>query len=78
MPRYYFHFRAGSSIFKDEAGEMLADASLALQHARRIALELVRGGEPTHAAIIVAEDDRQLFEVPCRNTATKTAASCAT
>jgi len=42
MPRYYFHFRAGSSTLKDEVGEVLADASSALQHAKRIALELVR------------------------------------
>jgi hypothetical protein len=64
MPRYHFHFRAGSSIFKDEVGEVFADASLALQHAKQIALELVRGGEPTDASIIIAEADRNLFEVP--------------
>src|ERR1700726_1113004 len=64
MPRYYFHFRAGSSTLKDEVGEVLADASSALQHAKRIALELVRGGESTNASIIVAEGDRPLFEVP--------------
>jgi hypothetical protein len=40
------------------------DASIALQHARRIALELARGGESANALIIVAEGDRQLFEVP--------------
>ena len=62
MPRYYFHFRAGS--LKDEVGEVLADASSALQHAKRIALELVRGGESTNASIIVAEGEQQLFEVP--------------
>lgn len=64
MPRYYFHFRAGSYTLKDEVGELLADASSALQHAKRIALELVRGGESTNASIIVAEGDRPLFEVP--------------
>ena len=64
MPRYYFHFRAGSSTLKDEVGEVLADASSALQHAERIAFELVRGGESTNASIIVAEGDRPLFEVP--------------
>jgi hypothetical protein len=64
MPRYYFHFRAGSSTLKDEVGEVLADASSALQHAKRIALELVRGDESTNASIIVAEGDRPLFEVP--------------
>ena len=64
MPRYYFHFRAGSSTLKDEVGEVLADASSALQHAKRIALELVRGGESTNASIIVAEGEQQLFEVP--------------
>ncbi len=63
MPRYFFHFRAEASLFKDEDGEVLADASLALQHARRIAAELVHGGESTNAAIIVVEDGRQLFEV---------------
>jgi hypothetical protein len=64
MPRYYFHFRAGSSTLKDEVGEVLADAFSALQHAKRIALELVRGGESTNASIIVAEGEQQLFEVP--------------
>jgi hypothetical protein len=65
MPRYYFHFRVGSSLFKDEIGQVFADASLALQHAKQVVLELVRGGEPAHAfIIIVAEDDQQLFEVP--------------
>ena len=64
MPRYHFHFRAGSSTFRDEVGDVFADESLALQHARRIALELARGGEPANAAIIVTEGDRQLFEVP--------------
>src|SRR4030088_177308 len=29
MPRYYFHFRAGSFTLKDEVGEMLADGSSA-------------------------------------------------
>jgi hypothetical protein len=43
---------------------VLADASSALQHAKRIALELVRGGESTNASIIVAEGEQQLFEVP--------------
>ena len=64
MPRYHFHFRDGPSIFKDKAGEVFADPSLALQHARKIALELVRGGEPKDAHIIVAEGDQHLFEVP--------------
>jgi hypothetical protein len=64
MPRYYFHFRAASSMTNDEVGEEFADASLALQHARRIALELVQGGESAKASIIVVEGDRQLFEVP--------------
>jgi hypothetical protein len=63
MPRYFFHFRAEASLFKDEDGEVLADASLALLHARCIASELVHGGESTNAAIIVVEDGRQLFEV---------------
>jgi hypothetical protein len=65
MARYHFHFRAGSSLSKDEIGEVFADASQALQHAKQIALELVRGGEEaTNAWIIVAEGDQQLFEVP--------------
>jgi hypothetical protein len=37
---------------------------LALQHARKIARELVRGGEPTNAAILVTEGGQHLFEVP--------------
>jgi hypothetical protein len=64
MPRYHFRSRAGSSIFRDEVGDVFADAFLALQHAKRIALELARGGELAKAASIVSEDDRQLFIVP--------------
>jgi hypothetical protein len=63
MPRYYFHYRDGSSIFEDSLGEVFADASLAMQHARKIARELARGGEPTNAAIVVVEGGQQLFEV---------------
>ena len=63
MPRYYFHYRDGSSILEDDVGEVFADVCLALQHARKIALELARGGEPANAAIIVAEGDQHLFEV---------------
>jgi hypothetical protein len=63
MPRYYFHFQDGSSRFEDGIGEVFPDASSALHHARRIALELARGGEPTNTAIIVTNGDRQLFEV---------------
>jgi hypothetical protein len=45
-------------------GELFADASLAMQHATKIARELARGGEPTNAAIVVVEGGRNLFEVP--------------
>jgi hypothetical protein len=64
MPRYHFHFQDRSSLIKDEAGEFFADAPQALEHAKRIARELVRGGEPTNAAIIVMEGDQQLFTIP--------------
>jgi hypothetical protein len=64
MPRYYFHYRDGSSIFEDDVGEVFADASLAMQHAKKIARELARGGEPTNAAIVVVEGGQHLFEVP--------------
>ena len=57
MPRYYFRFKDGSSIFKDDVGEVFADASLALQYAKWIALELPQGGEPTNASIIAAEGE---------------------
>jgi hypothetical protein len=63
MPHYYFHYRDGSSIFEDNVGEVFADASLAMQHARKIARELARGGEPANAAIVVVEGGQQLFEV---------------
>ena len=63
MPRYYFHFHDGSSSFEDEIGEVFANAGAALRQARRIALELARGGEPPNAAIIVTDGDLQLFEV---------------
>jgi hypothetical protein len=64
MPRYYLHYRDGSSIFEDVVGEVFADASLAMQHAKKIARELARGGEPTNAAIVVVEGGQHLFEVP--------------
>jgi hypothetical protein len=64
MPRYYFHYRDGSSTLADDVGEVFADVSLAMQHATKIARELARGGEPTDAAIIVVEGGQQLFEVP--------------
>ena len=64
MPRYYFHYRDGSSIFDDDVGEVFADASLALQHATEITRELARGGEPANAAIVVVEGGQHLFEVP--------------
>jgi hypothetical protein len=75
MPRYYFHFRHGPSIFKDEVGEMFADASLALKQAEKIALELARGGEPTDAMIIVAEAISIFSKFHNRNIATKAVAS---
>jgi hypothetical protein len=43
---------------------VFADASLAMQHATKIARELARGGEPTNAAIVVFEGGQHLFEVP--------------
>ena len=64
MPRYYFHYKDGPTLFEDEAGEVLGDATQALQHAKRIALELTQGGEPAHTAIIVTDGDHQLFTVP--------------
>jgi hypothetical protein len=63
MPRYYFHYRDGSLTFADDVGEVFADVSLAMQHATKISRELARGGEPPHAAIVVAEGSRMLFEV---------------
>jgi hypothetical protein len=49
---------------KDEIGEIFADASSALQHARKIVQELMQGGELAGGSIIVAEGGRDLFEVP--------------
>ena len=63
MPRYYFHYRDGSSIFEDDVGEVFADASLAMQHAKKIARELARGGEATNAVMVVVAGGQHLFEV---------------
>lgn len=63
MPRYYFHYRDGSSIVADGVGEVFAEISLARQHARKIARELAQGGEPPDAAIVVVEGGQPLFEV---------------
>ncbi|SDS79080.1 DUF6894 family protein [Bradyrhizobium canariense] len=63
MPCHYFHYRDGSSIFEDDVGEVFADASLAMQHATKIARELARNGEPTNAAIVVVEGSQHLSEV---------------
>ena len=51
-------------MFEDEVGEVFADASLALQHATKVAGELARGGESINAAIVVVEGGQHLFEVP--------------
>jgi hypothetical protein len=64
MPRFYFHYRDGSSLFEDEVGEVFADASLAMQHATKLARELARGGEPANAAVVVLEGGQHVFEVP--------------
>jgi hypothetical protein len=64
MPRYYFQYRDGSSIFEDDVGEVFADASSARQHATKIARELAQGGEPANAAIVVNEGGQHLFDVP--------------
>ena len=51
-------------MFEDDVGEVFADASLAVQHARKIGRELARGGEPSNAAIVVVvEGGQHLFEV---------------
>jgi Domain of unknown function (DUF6894) len=63
VPRYYFHYRDGSSTFADDVGEVFADVCLARQHATKIARELAQGGEPPNAAIVVVEDGQPLFEV---------------
>ena len=51
-------------MFEDEVGEVCADASLAMQHATKVAGELARGGESINAAIVVVEGGQHLFEVP--------------
>src|ERR1700733_9692539 len=53
MRRYYFHYRDGPSTFEDDVGEVFADASLARQHATKIAGELVGGGNRSTATICV-------------------------
>ena len=64
MPRYYFHFRDGSSIFEDDVGEVFADVAFGKAACHEIARELARGGEPTNAAIVVVEGGQHLFAVP--------------
>jgi hypothetical protein len=58
MPRYYFHYRNGD-LFKDEFGEELPDLDAACRHARKVAVELAQGGEPS--GVVVAAEGRTLF-----------------
>jgi hypothetical protein len=62
MARYYFHFWNGI-LFEDDVGEEFADASNALQHAKRVARELAEDGR-SDSAIIVTKGGCPLFEIP--------------
>jgi hypothetical protein len=62
MPRYYFHYRNGD-LFKDDIGQQLPGLEAARRHARQVALDLARGGEPKSASVVVAEEDRTVLVV---------------
>ena len=52
MPRYHFNYRY-DTVLEDATGEDLPNIDAARGHARRVALELARGGAAAPASVVV-------------------------
>jgi len=66
MPLYRFELRDGSAFIRDDVGVTLADRLHAIDHAREIAHELMRGCErrTRHWQLDVYEDGDLAFAIP--------------
>jgi hypothetical protein len=66
MPIYFFHLKATSLDIPDRSGTELSDETSAREHARLIALELMRGRETLTCSWrldVRDRENRQCFEL---------------
>ena len=63
MPHFHFHFMA-KTLLEDDVGQRFSDADAALRHAEFLAVELSKAGHLVGSSILVARDDKVIFEVP--------------
>jgi hypothetical protein len=67
MPLYFFHVRNGGSGLADHDGTALPDAQSAMNYARDLARELMRGNESRkrHWHVVVCDaDGHELIDLP--------------
>jgi hypothetical protein len=62
MPKYYFHVRDGTGLFKDNEGSLHPSLESACTEAFRIASELARDGG-ANAGHVVSVVDHEGYEV---------------
>jgi uncharacterized protein DUF6894 len=62
-PQFHFHFMA-KTLLEDDTGQPFPDADAALRHAQFLAVQLANGGHLVGSSILVARDDKVIFEVP--------------
>jgi hypothetical protein len=63
VPHFHFHFMA-KTLLEDDAGQPFPDADAALRHAEFLAVQLSNGGHLVGSSILVATEDKVIFEVP--------------
>jgi hypothetical protein len=68
MPRYFFHVREGSDLFRDIEGQELPNADAARHEAVAAAREilgekLLHGGSLNHRAIEIADETGRVVDV---------------
>ncbi len=68
MPRYFFHVREGSLLYKDQEGQELSDAEAARHEAISSSREmlgerLLHGGSLNHRTIEIADETGHIVDV---------------
>ena len=68
MPRYFFHVREGSHLYKDQEGQELSDAEAARREAicssrEMLGERLLHGGSLNHRAIEIADETGHIVDV---------------